>query len=344
VKALNATFTKGNMEFANFAVCDCKDVNFQGTQLEKADFSKAQLHRTLFFSANLMRGNFSNAHVIGTNFKSARLRYSDFFNSRCESAIFTKAELMEASFVQAKLKEINFTNLDMRDVDFSGADLTLATLSYAKLDKAKFNETIVVMINFSFTSMKKARISNDQLFKALSIRGMILPNEIVIDRDPNMLYNGHANCNRTSLNSNWQISPPDAIVILPKFDFPEDCLFIKQINDSSFMSQRANLTRYLPLTSRNRAILVLRVRSGGNISFIRIDDHYDRLITVGKFSQGKMKIISITNHQSDVLLGSDLLTLRAQSGTYQPKVTVQFFGYGWCDDIELTAKMSPRIS
>jgi len=72
------------------------------------------------------------------------------------------------------------------------------------------------------------------------------------------------------------------------------------------MSQRTNLTRYLPLTSRNRAILVLRVR--------------------------------------DVLLGSDLLTLRAQSGTYQPKVTVQFFGYGWCDDIEFTAEMSPRIS
>jgi len=249
-----------------------------------------------------------------------------------------------SSFVQAKLKEIDFTNLDMRNVDFSGADLTLATLSYAKLDKAIFNETIVVMTNFSFASMKKAHISDDQLFKALSIRGTILPNETVIDHDPNMLYNGHANCNDTSLNSNWQISPPGAIVISPKFDFPKDCLFINQINDSSFMSQRANLTRYIPLTSRNRAILVLRVHGGGNISFIRIDDHYDRLITIRNFSQGKMKFISIINHQSDALLGFDVLTLRAQSRTHQPKVTVQFFGYGWCDDIELTVEISPRIS
>jgi len=77
-------------------------------------------------------------------------------------------------------------------VDFSGADLKLATLSYARLDKTKFDETIVIMTNFSFASMKKALTLDNQLFDALSIRDTILSNGTVIDHDPNMLYNGYA--------------------------------------------------------------------------------------------------------------------------------------------------------
>ena len=33
--------------------------------------------------------------------------------------------------------------------------------------------------------------------------------------------------------------------------------------------------------------------------------------------------------------------MRVQVRTYQPKVTVQFFGYGWCDDIELHVELGP---
>lgn len=88
----------------------------------------------------------------------------------------------------------------------------------------------------------------------------------------------------------WQIIPSDGIVSALKDNSTDDCRFVSQITDFSFMSQRVNLTRFIPLTSRQRAILILTIRDGGQNTSVEILDHFDRLLINEKFSQGKFFI------------------------------------------------------
>ena len=291
-QAMKASFVKGQMESADFLLCKCQETNFQNAFLEKADFSRAFLHQSSFLSANLQRANFSFAHLVNTSLKSARLQSADFLHSYCEGTLFKDAQLTATHFFRTLLKELSLTNLDMRHANFTEADLTLTSFYSSKLDRAIFKDAIIVMSNFSFTSLNNASISNEQLSNALSIRGAILPNGTLVDRDPNLLNNGHADCNDKWLNNSWQIFPSDGIVIAGKDDLHDNCLFVNQINGTSSMSQRANLTRFDPLTSRQRTVLVLTISGGGQISSVRIDDHFDRLLISRNFTEGNNRLIS----------------------------------------------------
>lgn len=332
-RATKASFVKGQMESVDFVLCNCEETNFQSAFLEKANFSSAFLHRSSFLHANLQRVNFTLARLVNTSLKNTQLESADFSRSICEGTMFKSAQLSAGRFFQTSLKDLSLTNLDMRDANFTAADLTLTSFYSTKLDRAIFNNAILVMSNFSLASLRNASITETQLSNALSVRGAILPNGTVVDRDLNLLTNGHADCNDNWLNNSWQIFPSDGIIIAKKDNLHDDCRFVNQINGSSSMSQRTNLTRYIPLISRQRAILVLKISGGGQIRSIQIEDHLNRLLISGNFTKSENQSFSIS---------SNLLTLRVPIRTYEPQVTVEFFGYGWCDDIELFVELVPR--
>ena len=291
VVAINTSFSYAEMESAIFTGCICKNAHFRTAQLLGADFSRAQLNNANFTYAYLRRVNFTKARFDNTILHYARLQYADFSYTYLTNTVFEKAEVMQARFVATKLEEIDFTNLNMREVDFSGAGLILTVLSYAKLDKAIFNKTVIVLTNFSFASMTGALITNDQLLNASSLRGATLPNGTKINHDPNLLHDGYADCNHTSSINDWHIYPPGSIVVARKSNFSQDCFFINEKNDSSFMAQRVNLRKYERLIIFKRLALVLKARGGGKISSIRIDDHRNQTLAIGNFSQSKMKYI-----------------------------------------------------
>jgi uncharacterized protein YjbI with pentapeptide repeats len=287
--AINATFTEGDMELVDFFACDCKNVDFRNTRMQNSDFSTAQLHQTRFYNANLVRVNFFSAILQDSNLTAARLNGANLTKSKCKRATFTKTTLVAAHFVQASLIDVDFTSLEMSDVDFSGADLTLATLSHTNLHNAKFNGTITILTNFSFASMKKVCISDEQLNNALSVRGATLPNGTIISHNPNLLPDGHAKCNYTLWRQNWQILPSDAIVILAKNNSADDCVSVNRINNIAHMSQRVTLKIYESLTIQNRVIYIVKVHGGGNISLLRINDHKDGLLAAVNLTQHKIK-------------------------------------------------------
>ncbi|CAF4091361.1 unnamed protein product [Adineta steineri] len=325
--ALYANFTQSNMEAVDFSRCNCRDVDFTEATMVRGIFHTAHLDRSRFIASIVPRANFYNARLIGSNLSNARLQSTNFSKSICDGAIFSKVDLINASFLQAKIKDLDLSNLNLQNIDFSGADLTFTTLSRSTLDNVKFNGTITFLTNFSFTTMKKAFISDEQLSNALTIQGAKLPNGTVFQHDPNLLSNGYANCSHKLLNSNWKVFPLGAIIISPKNISSHECIFMNQMNSSSSMSQNITLIKHKTLTLARRAILIVTVRSGvGKIASIRLDDHANKLISMRNFTKE-----------------SDIFTLQGQSVTFQPKVTVEFFGYGWCHSIELTVAMTPRI-
>ena len=180
----------------------------------------------------------------------------------------------------------------------------------------------------------------------MSLRGATLPNGTVVDRDPNLLNNGYADCNHRQLNDSWQIVPSDGIVIALKDDSNKDCLFVSRMTGLSSMSQRTNLTRYIPLISRKRAILALTIRGGGQNTSVQIYDHSDKVLTSGWFTHDKLTSFDLMTRVHSIFdLESDRLVLRVLMRTYEPKVKVEFLNNGWCDDLELQVEgLAPRIS
>jgi uncharacterized protein YjbI with pentapeptide repeats len=284
----NATFFKSSLLQAVFISSNCVNASFHSADLEHADFTKANLKGVVFINANLLRTNFSGNNLNRMDFHRCRLNGANFTKSSCEGAIFQRVELNGAYFSGAKLKDTDFSFAGMNNIDFVQTDLSLATFSQGSLTDANFNKADVTMANFSFTKMSKlTQISNEQLLSAASVRGALLPNGSIINEDPNLLRNGDAHCTNPLLEYDWQIQPPGAIVISTIANNISNCVFISLTNTTSNMSQDIDLRRYVALTSRYRAVVVLSARVGDQSILIWINDHKGRQIGSTNSTQGK---------------------------------------------------------
>ena len=342
----NTTFIHTELNGNNFYNSDVRNAQFNDAILEGTNFDKSFFQDSSFKRARISKVSFVASEFKRVDFTSTQLKTVNFTKSRFTftGSSFSAAQLMSTTFVQVYAKNLNLTGAKMESIDFSEADLSLSTLSHTVLNNAKFIGANVTMANFSFASMIKANISDKQLLSAISLRGATLPNGTKVNHDPNMLHNGHADCHQTSLNNAWQVNPPNAIVILPEHNSPNNCIFVNQIDGYVNMSQRMNLVKYKTLISERRIMIVAQGRVSGKIGSVHLVDHFNKSIVMINITQSnEIFCVSIKRFVSLVfILELETFIMRAQFRSYEPQLIVQFTGYGWCDELQVTFQAIPQ--
>ncbi len=130
---------------ANLREVDLRGVNMSGVKLFRAnlagsDLDYTNLSHTDLSKAEMIRSDLSNANLAGARMGRANLSYADLFKANLSQCYLANADLSHSDLSQANL---------------SNADLTRADLSGAKLIGAKITE--------------------EQLARARSLAGAILP-------------------------------------------------------------------------------------------------------------------------------------------------------------------------
>jgi uncharacterized protein YjbI with pentapeptide repeats len=137
---------------------------------------------------------------------------------------FTRTRCTAAHFDQADLSHSIFWNVNAKGAYFDRADLTNVNFSRSNLHETDFNNT---------------KVTDSQLFSALSIRDARLPNG-TLARDPNLINNGQADCN-ISLVKNWKLQTGKVTTEISD-DNTSNCHFVLQSYDNgATMSQRISL-------------------------------------------------------------------------------------------------------
>ena len=172
------------------------------------------------------------------------LRHATMTNVTCN-----QARLMNSRFDYAKLNFSSFWRADLYNVSFHGVDLRTVDFSRANLQRVDFTN---------------ASITDRQLRSALSIRNARLPNG-TLGRDPNLLKNGHADCN-TSVHQHWQVRE-GGVVATSSGRGPRYCHFAAQAsNTEAMMSQRISLADIWSSYFGGSPEAVLLARLAGNVS------------------------------------------------------------------------------
>ena len=323
----NATFTHASLASSDFSNCDCRGTDFSFAKLTDANFDRAHLKRTRFINADVSGATFNQSSFSQTMWNGAKLTGA-FFNGDSKNGDLQDSNLTRCNMQQAHLKDV---------------DLSFASLAHANLDNAKFERVITTMVNFSYASMKNSSISNEQLVNASAIRGATLPNGTVVQEDPNLLLQGQASCQDPLINNNWQIYPPNAIVVSAKSSSSKSCLFVNVFNVSASMSQRVHAHRYQRLVNVNRAIYVVELRgtSSEGIASLRLEDHLNRTVAAVNSTRSKIERNPSTKYYDRFSKGSLPMIVRAHVRTYQPKVIIVLNGYGSFSSVQLTCQAIP---
>jgi uncharacterized protein YjbI with pentapeptide repeats len=143
--------------------------------------------------------------------------HTKFERTRCIAAHFDRVNLSHSIFYQVNAKSSFFNNADLTNVNFS----------LSNLHNADFNRT---------------KVTCSQLLSALSIRDALLPDEMCAN-DPNLIKNGHADCNIPLLLT-WTLAHGNITTIKTETDF-DNCHFVVQSNDiGASMYQKIDLAAW----------------------------------------------------------------------------------------------------
>ncbi|CAF4541571.1 unnamed protein product, partial [Rotaria sp. Silwood2] len=251
---------------------DISDADLNGIDLSSETIFHKKLHNLSLTGTVLRNVSFSKCDLSYANFSGSDLRDARFIETKLDYVDFSRSSIVRTDFSDAVLRFA-----DMEKINFFKANLRLATLLNTKLADAFFFQANVSMANFSFSIMSaKTNISNEQLLSSASIRGAVLPNGSVITQDPNLLRNGNANCDNHSSMSDWEVRPPNTIIISSINNDSLNCVFTSLTKNTSIMIQHVNLKRYVDLTSRYRVVIFVSARGGGHGTSIRVNNHKER--------------------------------------------------------------------
>jgi len=141
--ATDADFSYTSMNAANLYYLDLSDANLQGALLQYANMRGICLYRARLNGANLQHADLGvYTHLVN---------YATLFCGQHDNATLTPANLSYADLTQANLTGADLTQANLTGADLTGADLAQANLSHAK-------------------------VSLEQLAKAMSLAGAIMPN------------------------------------------------------------------------------------------------------------------------------------------------------------------------
>jgi len=137
------------------------DETLHGAYLIFANLREADLSGANLLRANLRRADLSGANLLNANLRGADLREADLYS----------ADLCEADLRGANLREADLPGADLYEANLPGADLRGANLNSANLLQADLSEAI----------LEDAYVSDEQLARARSLKGAILPDGTIHD-------------------------------------------------------------------------------------------------------------------------------------------------------------------
>ena len=232
--------------------------------------------------------------------------------------------------------------------NFIGANLTMSDFRHANLREAQFNKAVLEMVNFSGANLHLAdlngtSITAEQLKSALSIRDARLPNGS-LGRDPNLIINGHADCNR-SLNQDWVVE--SGIIDIKKFSSENtDCVFALQSDATeAMMRQEMNLSSVWESDLWPYSRVLLSVRMNGSVS-VELNGYDTIGQMVAQIQTSMLSIISpslkicsflsldMTEMNIPMRLTREMHYLEVRTG-FRAVSKLSLNATSWCDDIEL---------
>ncbi len=134
-----------------------------------SDLSHAQLQSAILDYAKSSSNSGMAVDMNNSDFTGARLVKGDFNNLMAGASLFDRADLQEASFRFANLSGSSFKNANLKNADFEGASLTSCDFTGVDFSGA----------NLAGADFMRSIVSKQQLAKAASLSGTILPDGTV---------------------------------------------------------------------------------------------------------------------------------------------------------------------
>ena len=148
--------------------------------LHETNLSEADLYEADLLGANLSKADLYGAHLVGAilyvNLKEAKLFGADLHRAELGEANLSGADLSEADLHRTSLREADLSGATMRAANLSEADLREANLQGTILNAADLRRAKLADADLGEATLFRADISSEQLEKAKSLKGAIMPN------------------------------------------------------------------------------------------------------------------------------------------------------------------------
>ena len=160
----------GTLHHADLGRANLNEAILSIADMRGADLGGADLSGALLTGANL-----KEAILWGADLSGALLGVADLRGADLSGAILSGAKLNGADMSGAKLERATLRCTDLRQAILSGVDLSFANLHQAYLNEVDLTRAILSGTFLEETDLREAKVTSEQLDKAKSLRGAILP-------------------------------------------------------------------------------------------------------------------------------------------------------------------------
>jgi len=180
----------GTLQGANLIEANLQGANLEGVNLQRANLTAANL-----LEANLNRANLQKAQMRDANLQKAKLEEADLRKAFLAGVDMREAYLAHTNLEGAYLFKAKLTGIYLFDVNLQGAilglssmqqaylvkvnlrgaDLAHVNLHEAELGHADLQETRMEGVNLSGAHLHSAKVTDNQLAIASSLRGATMP-------------------------------------------------------------------------------------------------------------------------------------------------------------------------
>lgn len=171
----NSILNGAEMGHMNLQGLVFEDVYLQGAHLEEADFLqsymvRANLKGAFLGDSNLQDTFLDEADIRGAGLSGANLYHASLIGTNLQDAKLLFAFLLQANLQDANIKRANLHNAHLKDAKMERANLESSNLQNANLEGANLESA-----NLQDANLKGAIVTNEQLTKAKSLKGAIMP-------------------------------------------------------------------------------------------------------------------------------------------------------------------------
>lgn len=153
--------------------------------------------------------------------------------------------LESGSFHLTKLNFVNFEKASCFAVSFYGTVFQVANFNHSNVKRTSFQGAFMLQVHFSYANLYENNFINsamapEQFEGAFSIQDALMPNGTQAQVD-NLINNGKANCNISSVNG-WKLKN-GSITVVESNHSNSYCEFILQsVSSGATIYQRVNLS------------------------------------------------------------------------------------------------------
>jgi uncharacterized protein YjbI with pentapeptide repeats len=188
-------FSESIMTMANLNNFFCENCIFTSTIMDRVNLQNGLIKNSFFMFAELDYTNFYQTNFgINVEFYEANMYYinatytnftqCDLSRAKLFNTIFDHAVFINTTFSQAQMKKVSMQYTTIIDGYFTKTDLSQSIWRYAYCERCIFDQANMTDADLSDgvfidSDFRNCIITNEQLKRAVSLAGSILPNETV---------------------------------------------------------------------------------------------------------------------------------------------------------------------